>query len=429
MEALSLYELNNLVRSLIDATFTQTYWLKAELSEVRESEAGHCYLTFVEKDGSSDQPVALAEGRIWKSTYNVLRPYFERETGQRLTPGMTVLVEVSIHFHERYGYSLYVEDIDPTYTLGDQSRHRREIVARLEREGVATLNRELPWPRPANRIAIISSATAAGLGDFIHQLEASPYRFTARLFQAVMQGEQTESSIIHALDRIAEERDQWDVVVIIRGGGAVSDLSGFDTYDLADNVAQFPLPVLSGIGHERDETVIDLVAYERLKTPTAVAAYLIDSMAAEADALNNLTSRINHAATSRMYCEKIRFDHTANHLLSAFSHYASFESYRADTKLRRLAMAIERRSIRAHTDLQQLRSRLVAAALRLLTDLRHHVDLIGQRLEATDPDRILRLGYSITLSEGKLVTSTGKVRPGDRLTTRLADGTIESVVQ
>lgn len=429
MEALSLYELNNLVRSLIDATFTQTYWLKAELSEVRESEAGHCYLTFVEKDGRSDQPVALAEGRIWKSTYNVLRPYFERETGQRLTPGMTVLVEVSIHFHERYGYSLYVEDIDPTYTLGDQSRHRREIVARLEREGVAALNRELPWPRPANRIAIISSATAAGLGDFIHQLEASPYRFTARLFQAVMQGEQTESSIIHALDRIAEERDQWDIVVIIRGGGAVSDLSGFDTYDLADNVAQFPLPVLSGIGHERDETVIDLVAYERLKTPTAVAAYLIDSMAAEADALNNLTSRINHAATSRMYCEKIRFDHTANHLLSAFSHYASFESYRADTKLRRLAMAIERRSIRAHTDLQQLRSRLVAAALRLLTDQRHHVDLIGQRLEATDPDRILRLGYSITLSEGKLVTSTGKVRPGDRLTTRLADGTIESVVQ
>ena len=411
MEALSLYELNNLVRSLIDATFTQTYWLKAELSEVRESEAGHCYLTFVEKDGRSDQPVALAEGRIWKSTYNVLRPYFERETGQRLTPGMTVLVEVSIH------------------TLGDQSRHRREIVARLEREGVAALNRELPWPRPANRIAIISSATAAGLGDFCHQLEASPYRFTARLFQAVMQGEQTESSIIHALDRIAEERDQWDIVVIIRGGGAVSDLSGFDTYDLADNVAQFPLPVLSGIGHERDETVIDLVAYERLKTPTAVAAYLIDRMAAEADALNNLTSRINRAVTSRMYCEKIRFDHTANHLLSAFSHYASFESYRADTKLRRLAMAIERRSIRAHTDLQQLRSRLAAAALRLLTDQRHHVDLIGQRLEATDPDRILRLGYSITLSEGKLVTSTGKVRPGDRLTTRLADGTIESVVQ
>ena len=162
MEALSLYELNNLVRSLIDATFTQAYWLKAELSEVRESEAGHCYLTFVEKDGRSDQPVALAEGRIWKSTYNVLRPYYERETGQRLTPGMTVLVEVCIHFHERYGYSLYVEDIDPTYTLGDQSRHRREIVARLEREGVATLNRELPWPRPANRIAIISSATAAG---------------------------------------------------------------------------------------------------------------------------------------------------------------------------------------------------------------------------------------------------------------------------
>lgn len=429
MVALSLYELNNLVRSLIDATFTQTYWLKAELSEVRESEAGHCYLTFVEKDGRSDQPVALAEGRIWKSTYNVLRPYFERETGQRLTPGMTVLVEVSIHFHERYGYSLYVEDIDPTYTLGDQSRHRREIVARLEREGVAALNRELPWPRPANRIAIISSATAAGLGDFCHQLEASPYRFTARLFQAVMQGEQTESSIIHALDRIAEERDQWDIVVIIRGGGAVSDLSGFDTYDLADNVAQFPLPVLSGIGHERDETVIDLVAYERLKTPTAVAAYLIDRMAAEADALNNLTSRINRAVTSRMYCEKIRFDHTANHLLSAFSHYASFESYRADTKLRRLAMAIERRSIRAHTDLQQLRSRLAAAALRLLTDQRHHVDLIGQRLEATDPDRILRLGYSITLSEGKLVTSTDKVRPGDRLTTRLADGTIESVVQ
>ncbi len=428
MTPLTLLELNGLVRSAIEATFPGHYWLKAELSEVRESESGHCYLTFVEKSRRTGQPVAVANGRIWQNVYAGLRPYFEHETGQRLAPGMTVLVSVSVNFHERYGLAYNVDDIDPTYTLGDQNRRRREIVARLEREGVALLNRELPWPRPAARIAIVSSATAAGLGDFRDQLAASPYRFSTQLFPAIMQGEQTEASVIAALDRIASEREQWDVVVIIRGGGAVTDLSGFDTYALADNVAQFPLPVLSGIGHDRDETVIDLVAYKRLKTPTAVAAFLIDRMAEEADALERLSTRLYGETARHIANEKTKLGHLAKHLALVFSLRLSHEDHRATDRLTRLGHTAERRTRNATLRAENLQMRLSTAAAQRITTENHRLDLFDRTLEAADPARNLKRGYTITLRDGHIIASAAALHPGDRITTRMTDGQVESTI-
>lgn len=268
MEALTLYELNGLVRGTLERTLQAEYWLQAELSEVREAYNGHCYLEFVQKSVNGRDLVAKARGVIWAGMYRLLKPMFERETGRTLSPGLKVLVKVGVTFHELYGYSLTVTDIDPAYTLGDMARLRREILARLEADGILNDNKELSLPLSANRIAVISSATAAGYGDFCNQLLRNDYRlrFTVRLFPAVMQGEHVESSVLAALDAVMARQDDWDAVVIIRGGGATSDLSGFDTYLLAAACAQFPLPVITGIGHERDDTVIDLVAHTRVKT-------------------------------------------------------------------------------------------------------------------------------------------------------------------
>ena len=231
MEALTLYELNGLVRGTLERTLQAEYWLQAELSEVREAYNGHCYLEFVQKSVNGRDLVAKARGVIWAGMYRLLKPMFERETGRTLSPGLKVLVKVGVTFHELYGYSLTVTDIDPAYTLGDMARLRREILARLEADGILNDNKELSLPLSANRIAVISSATAAGYGDFCNQLLRNDYRlrFTVRLFPAVMQGEHVESSVLAALDAVMARQDDWDAVVIIRGGGATSDLSGFDT--------------------------------------------------------------------------------------------------------------------------------------------------------------------------------------------------------
>ena len=267
-QALSLYELNGLVKRSIRSCLPDTYWVQAELSDVRTNYSGHCYLEFVQKDAGGNNLIAKARGTIWSNIFKMLKPYFEQETGQAFTSGIKVLVEVSVEFHELYGFSLTVLDIDPTYTVGDMERKRREILRQLEEEGVIDLNKELEMPMLPQRVAVISSATAAGYGDFCNQLTNNPrgYGFRTELFPAIMQGERVEESVIAALDAIYERMEEFDVVVIIRGGGATSDLSGFDTYALAANCAQFPLPIITGIGHERDDTVIDKVAHTRVQT-------------------------------------------------------------------------------------------------------------------------------------------------------------------
>lgn len=309
-ERLSLLELNALVRRSLEQCLPDEYWIQAELSDVRSNTTGHCYLEFVQKDPRSNNLVAKARGMIWNNIYRLLKPYFEETTGQLFTSGIKVLVKVTVQFHELYGYSLTVLDIDPAYTLGDMARRRREILLQLEEEGVLTLNKELEIPVLPQRIAVVSSATAAGYGDFCHQLQhnSGGFFFYTELFPALMQGNQVEESVLAALDRINARINEFDVVVIIRGGGATSDLSGFDTYLLAAACAQFPLPIITGIGHERDDTVLDSVAHTRVKTPTAAAELLIHQVAEVAEHLEELSMRIQQGAYMLLDLERRRLE-------------------------------------------------------------------------------------------------------------------------
>ena len=408
-QALSLYELNGLVKRTIRDRMSETYWVQAELSDVRSNYSGHCYLEFIQKDASGNNLIAKARGTIWSNIYKMLKPYFEQETGQAFASGIKVLVRVSVDFHELYGYSLTVLDIDPTYTVGDMERKRREILRLLEEEGVIDLNKELEMPVLPQRIAVISSATAAGYGDFCNQLSNNPrgYGFHTELFPAIMQGERVEESIIAALDAIYARLEAFDVVVIIRGGGATSDLSGFDTYELAANCAQFPLPIITGIGHERDDTVIDSIAHTRVKTPTAAAAFLVACMDQVADRLDNLSFRLQQGVRNRLLWEHRRIEGLKQRIPSAVYKRIS------DAKYGLLA---------ANRDLQM-------ATRQFLSMKKHRLELLQQRLNDALPEKQLARGYSITLKNGKAVKDASALKEGDTLVTLLYKGKVESVIK
>ena len=408
-QALSLYELNGLVKRSIRNCLPETYWVQAELSDVRSNYSGHCYLEFIQKDANGNNLIAKARGTIWSNVYKLLKPYFEQETGQAFTSGIKVLVQVSVEFHELYGYSLTVLDIDPTYTVGDMERKRREILRQLEEEGVIDLNKEREFSMFPQRIAVISSATAAGYGDFCNQLANNPrgYDFHVELFPAIMQGERVEESIITALDTIYSRMDEFDVVVIIRGGGATSDLSGFDTYGLAANCAQFPLPIITGIGHERDDTVIDLVAHTRVKTPTAAAAFLIACMDKVADRLEELSARLQQGVRNRLL----------------------WEQRRMDTLKQRIPNAVYKRIADAKYGLLSVKRNMQMASRQFLSMKKHRLELLQQRLNDALPEKQLARGYSITLKNGKAVKDASVLKEGDVLVTMLHQGKIESEIR
>lgn len=409
METLSLYELNRLIRQTLHRGLSNAYWVQAELSEVREAYNGHCYIELVQKSEQGNTFVAKARGSIWANVYRMLKPYFENTTGQRFVAGIKVLLQVSVDFHEQYGLSLTVHDIDPTYTLGDMARRRREILMQLESEGVLTLNKELPMPMLPQRVAVVSAAGAAGYGDFCDQLMHNPYGFVfyPRLFPAVMQGDRVEESVIAALDSIISDDTQWDVVVIIRGGGATSDLSGFDTYLLATNCAQFPLPIITGIGHERDDTVLDVVAHTRVKTPTAAAEFLIARLVDAADALNAQVEALAHVVNMRMRSEEQRLTQIAAQLPFLFSLAHTRQMHR----------------------IEQLESHLRTSLKQLMVKETHRLQLIEQVTESASPQLMLQRGYSITRCNGKVVRDASILSPGVLLTTEFADGMVQSEVR
>ena len=408
-QTISLYELNNLVKQALRRHLPDTYWIEAELSDVRSNYSGHCYLEFVQKDASGNNLIAKARGTIWSNVYKMLKPYFEEETGQAFASGIKVRVCVSVEFHELYGHSLTVVDIDPTYTVGDMIRKRREILRRLEEEGVLDLNKELDFPMLPQRIAVISSATAAGYGDFCNQLERNPYGlvFYPKLFPAIMQGERVEESIIAALDRIYAEMEHWDAVVIIRGGGATSDLSGFDSYDLAANCAQFPLPIITGIGHERDDTVIDSVVHTRVKTPTAAAEFLISCMYESALMLEDYTNRIIGGVEVRMEREKHRLERLTERIPMTTNMYLQRGHFKIETICQRLEMALQHKMMKET----------------------HRLSLLEHRVMAASPEHLLKKGYSITMLNGKAVTDASTLKKGDRIVTMLHRGKIESEIK
>ena len=408
MEAITLLELNGRVRSTLQFEMPDAYWVQAEISSISPSGQGHCYLELVQKDATGRNFLAKAKANIWRGTWLKLKPYFEAQTGETLKVGMKVLLQVTVTFHEVYGYSLVVQDIDPTYTMGDMARRRKEILEQLEKDGVIGLNRELEIPALPQRIAVISSATAAGWGDFRNQLDGNIYgfRFYVKLFPAAMQGDDVERSVISALNAVAMRREDFDVVIIIRGGGAVSELSCFDSYNLAFNIANFPLPVITGIGHERDDTVADVVAHTKVKTPTAAAEFIINRVFDTAPELENLTRRMSDAITEKMNAEKVRIERLSQKLPSLFAVLKT----------------------RQEQVLETIWIRTVNGVRNMLTAQTHKLEIMEKTLAAADPAVILKRGYSLTRQNGRVVKGASDLKKGDRLTTVFADGSVESEI-
>lgn len=407
-QSFSLSELNRQVRDAIRDHLPETYWLRAETSDVRRNQNGHCYLEFVEKDTVTQNVVAKARGMIWSNVFQMLSSYFESETGQRFVSGLNVLVRVSVEFHELYGYSLTVVDIDPAFTVGEMALNRQRVLQKLEEEGVLTLNKELPLPELTNRIAVISSPTAAGYEDFRDQLDKNPngFVFYTKLFPAIMQGERSESSIISALEQIFRNKHYFDAVAIIRGGGATSDLNCFDSYLLATNCAQFPLPIISGIGHERDVTVLDTVAHTRAKTPTAVAEFFIGRANETAFELLELQDKLIEKSNKVLNTEESELFSLSKDVIHASSLLLQRQNSYFHQKTEQLKYMIEKRLQRQFF---------------LLSEKNQYIQMVS-------PENVLKRGYTLTLKEGKIIKSASGLKTGDKIETIFADGTVSSEI-
>lgn len=429
MKTITLYELNSLVRQTIEIGLPKSYWVEAEISELREN-GGHCYLELIEKDKRYNTPIAKASARCWRQTWGMVKPYFENTTGQQLKAGMKVLIEVYAQFHEAYGFSWIISDIDPNYTLGDMARKRQEIIKRLKEEGVFDLNKQLDLPLFSQRIAVISSKSAAGYGDFANQLYGNQYGyyFEAELFAATMQGEDVERSIIKALNAINDRCDDFDCVVIIRGGGATSDMSGFDALELAENVANFPLPIITGIGHDRDECILDMVSHTRVKTPTAAAALLIDNLHTAERRIDDARQRIANLTLRKMEVEKLRLSRLAERLPALFGSVKDKQEARLDILQERLFRLAEIRLSNCENIVGQLEKKISLTAEHLLMVEKHRLELLEGRAQNLDPQLLLRRGYSITLVGGKALRDPSQVKQGDKIETRLEKGTIISTI-
>ena len=430
MKALSLFELNNLVREVISTAFDNEYWVEAELSELREVR-GHCYMELIQKELFSNTPVAKASAKCWKNKWQILRPKFEKVSGQYLHAGLKVMLKVYPDFHEAYGFSWIVTDINPEFTMGDMARKRLEIVKQLQAEGIFDLQKELELPLFAQRIAVISSANAAGYGDFCHQLNDNSYglKFYTRLFPAVMQGEEIEQSVIAALTKINQRMDDFDVVVIIRGGGATSDMSGFDTLSLSENVANFPLPVITGIGHDRDESVLDMVSHTRVKTPTAAAAFLVDHLEEVYERVLDAQTELLTSVRHRMEMEKAQLQHLGEKIPMLFSLYKERQETMLEHRFQALTTAIQTHLVQETHRLEQLKQGIKPTIEQQMMRENYHLSLLSQRVKSLDPTLLLHRGYSMTMLNGRIVKDKSLLKSGDEIETILENGTILSIIK
>jgi exodeoxyribonuclease VII large subunit len=452
VSSITLHDLNRLIRNTTDEQFPDPFWVIAEILELNVNRSGHCYLELIEKSENGDAIIARSRATIWSYRFGMLKPFFETTTGSALRPGIKVLVKVEVNFHEVYGLSLNISDIDPSYTVGDLAMKRREVIDRLTKAGIMDMNRGLLLPPVPQRIAVISSETAAGYGDFTHTLLRNPYsfRFDVTLFPAVMQGDAAERSIIEALDRIHESTDVFDAVVLIRGGGSQADLQCFNGYDLCFHLAQFPVPVLSGIGHERDESVADLVAHTSLKTPTAVAEFLLDRLLDFSAYIERLGEQFNSLVMGLIREQ----EHLINEKSHDLKHYASAivrDHSRTLDALRRDLAKLSRESLNASSErmnrIAEKTGLLVRSGLstskqhlhaldeslpkRLRNRLKAHneqLDSLEKHLELLRPERVIARGYALASADGKIIKTVTGISPGTALTTQVRDGTIESTV-
>lgn len=404
---ITLYDLQRMVRTTVEECFATPLWVSAEISELKVNRSGHCYLNLVEKGNSEGAPRAEARAVIWRNNYTQIDAMFREATGSPLSSGIGVLVRVVVTYHEIYGFSLQIIDLDPNYTLGDVERRRRETIERLKEDGVWDMNRELSLPRPLLRIAVVSSATAAGYRDFMTEIGSSPFNFNVTLFEATMQGEGAEESVVNALSAIAERESDFDIAVIIRGGGSTSDLALFDSYRIALYVTQMPMAVITGIGHDKDVSVVDMVAHYMCKTPTAVGAFLVDSATAELNTIYDLSNEFRQLSeqmlnnqSSYIAQRKLELCHLASQNISNHSHNLS---------------AIEQ-------SIKELSSHIIATE-------EQRIESFKRLTESYSLDNILKLGFALVQTSEGIITSADGIGIGDQIEITLHNGTISAVVQ
>ena len=407
---ITLRELQRRVKSVLEGQFALPLWVSAEISDLKVNYSGHCYLELVEKaekGGDNGVPTAQARAVIWKSHFPRIAAYFEAETGQRLAPGLKILAKVLVSYHELYGFSLQITDVDPSFTLGDLERQRQQTIAQLQQDGVWEMNRGVALPTVVQRVAVVSSAQAAGYQDFCKELAKSPYRFEVELFDAFMQGEAAEGSIIDALCRVADRLEEFDAVVIIRGGGSRSDLNCFNAYRLCSYIAQFPLPVITGIGHDKDTSVADLVAHTALKTPTAVAGWLVERMDRICGWLDAAALQLHDGVLRLARTQQVRLEELAG-------------------DVRHLSLGLLRQRGLELGSREEVFRQAVGSFLR---QQRQRLDTTGELVESRSPRHILRMGFAVVRSGERAVTSIRQVEADERLTVEVADGRFSAEVK
>jgi exodeoxyribonuclease VII large subunit len=451
-EKLSLTELQLIIRDSLYMALPDMYWVIAEISEIKENSAGHCYLELIEKQPDEENIRARARAIIWSKRYRFLKSFFENITGETLKEGLNILVKTKVEYHEIYGLSLVITDIDPAFTVGEMAMKRQHVIKKLEQDGVFSMNKELEIPKVPQRIAIISSKNAAGFSDFINHLSGNSfgYVFYTALFESAMQGIETESGIIGALDRIAISVDLFDVVVIIRGGGSQTDLGWFDSYNIAYHVTQFPLPVITGIGHEKDMSVTDLVANTSLKTPTAVADFLVDCLYKAENHIIELSSEIRNISNviieknrNRIETSGIRLLPLARIMISDIKDKLSGQvieiinigkeaAFKAGliqaNQKSRLLSGVKSFSTMKLTALERTRKNIITGTLNYLTKNSVRIEGLGNSLNILKPENVLRRGYTITSVNGKIIRKTSEVGANDIFDTQFVDGSIKSKV-
>ena len=433
MEHFTLLELNQLIKQALSAQLQPTYWVVAEIGELRVAQNGHCYLDLVDK--GDDRLLAKVRATIWSYTFRTLQGWFESMTGEALRPGLKILAQVEVKFHELYGLSVNVKDIDAQYTLGERARRRQQVVQQLIDEGVYEMNKGLALPTVPQRVAVISSPTAAGLGDFMDQLSHNRggYRFEVQLFKASMQGEGAEASMVSALLEVYQcletQGPCFDLVVLIRGGGAQVDLDCFDTYGLASHIAQFPLPVITGIGHERDETVADLVAHTKMKTPTAVAEFLIDGITTYDERLESYRQRLANRTVQLLRERTYQLDSWQTTLRYALSSRVQQQRQTLDQRKEQLRYAVQ-------TQLRQQRDNLTRWPVTLRTQSSNQLRRWQERLATqekvvtlVDPVSIMKRGFTQTYVDGQLLSRAESIPEGSELKTLTYDKIYTSILQ
>lgn len=426
---ITLQEFNNRIKRLLADPSVMNCWVVAETTDVRINQ--HCYLQLLEKNPKTGATVAKIKAIIWGSQFRFLNARFKQVTGRDIGNDMKIMVCLSVNYSPQYGLTVVINDINPEFTLGDMERQRQEILNRLTQEGIIGQNKTVPVPPVLQRIAIVSAAGAAGYGDFMKQLTDNKYGvcFYPCLFQATMQGVKTVPTVLAALDKVEQNQHLFDCVVIIRGGGGTEELNSFDNYDLARRVATFPLPVIVGIGHERDITVLDYVAGIRVKTPTAAAEHIILQAANALAHIGDLSNQVVSIARDYIARAKEQLSYYAGNLPIMAQRIIDTNTLRLQNFIQNIPLHVQRRIEGENAQLARQKDAIKNAVAQVKMKETMRLEALGDKIELLSPRKVMARGYTLTTCEGKIMTDAAQLEAGKLVTIHFRDGKVVAGTQ